>query len=302
MRKILSFIILSIILIFSIIFIRNNINEFSKIPTISFVYIVPLIILTISTLFINGLRIKLFGDYYGINLSINEWFGLSSITTMGNHMTPFRGGAAARAFYMKKIHNFSYTSFLTTIAASYVLRFFIYGLLGVILSLIIYQFYNFFNNILFLSLVLLTFSSLLTIIIFPIFRQTRNKFLNRIIKILEEWNVMRKNYDFLFKILLLDLGLWLIRSLKLFFVFKAFSFDIPFVFILLISVLSIISVFLSLTPAGLGVVEAVVAFSAEVVGVGFVGGLYASILDRIITVIVIFIIGPIFSYRLMKDY
>jgi uncharacterized protein (TIRG00374 family) len=290
------------ILIIAIIFIKNNLNEFSKIPSISPIYIIPLIILTIFTLSINGLRIKLFGDYYNIKLSINEWFGLSAITTMGNHMTPFRGGVAARAFYMKRIHNFSYTSFLTTIAASYVLRFFIYGLLGVILSLIILRYYNFYNNILFLSLVLLTFISLLSIIVFPIFRQTKNKFLNRILKILDEWNIMRKNYNFLFKILLLDLGLWVVRSLKLFFVFKAFSFDIPFIFILLISVLSIISVFISLTPAGLGVVEAVVAFSAEVVGIGFVGGLYAGVLDRVVTVIIIFILGPIFSYRLMKDY
>ena len=302
MRKIISFIVLMAILIIAIIFIKNNLNEFSKIPSISPIYIIPLIILTIFTLSINGLRIKLFGDYYNIKLSINEWFGLSAITTMGNHMTPFRGGVAARAFYMKRIHNFSYTSFLTTIAASYVLRFFIYGLLGVILSLIILRYYNFYNNILFLSLVLLTFISLLSIIVFPIFRQTKNKFLNRILKILDEWNIMRKNYNFLFKILLLDLGLWVVRSLKLFFVFKAFSFDIPFIFILLISVLSIISVFISLTPAGLGVVEAVVAFSAEVVGIGFVGGLYAGVLDRVVTVIIIFILGPIFSYRLMKDY
>ena len=164
---------------------------------------------------------------------MNEWFGLSAITVMGNHMTPFRGGVAARALYLKKVHKFPYTSFLTTMGASYILRFFIYGILGVVLSLIISKYYNFFNEIIFWILVMLTIGSFIAIIMFPIFKQTRNKFLNNLIKILNEWSIMRKNHYFLFKILVLDMGVWLIRSLRLFFAFKVFSFDIPFILILL---------------------------------------------------------------------
>tara|TARA_Y100000310_G_scaffold239808_1_gene243542 strand:+ start:5042 stop:5959 length:918 start_codon:yes stop_codon:yes gene_type:complete len=300
MKNILSKIIFIIIIIVSFIFIKNNLNEFSSIPKFSLIYIWPMIILSLLTIFVNGLRVKLFGGYYNINLKVNEWFGLSAITTMGNHLTPFRTGVAARALYLKKVHKFPYTSFLTTMAASYILRFFIYGLFGIVLSLIILRDYIFFN-ILFSALVLITIFPFIVFLIFPIFKKTKNNFINKIIKILNEWNVMRKNYRFLFKIVLLDISILLIRAFRLFFAFKAFSFDVPFILILLISVFSMLSVFISLTPAGLGIVEGIVAFSSEVVGIGFVGGVYASVLDRIIAVIIIFILGPIFSYRLMRN-
>jgi uncharacterized membrane protein YbhN (UPF0104 family) len=252
-------------------------------------------------IFANGLRIKLYAEYYNINLKPIEWFGLVSVSIMGNHLTPFRAGHGARAIYLKKKHKLPYTSFLTTMAASYVVKFLVYGGLGVVLSLLILRYYNIFNKFIFLLLIILLIISLVAIFIPPIFKQNKNKFLNRFIRLLNEWKVMSKNHNFLYKVIMIDVIVWVLRSFRLFFAFKAFSFDVPILFISLIAVLSVLSVFLSLTPAGLGVLETVVALAAEAIGIGFVGGVYAGVLDRVVSVIIIFIFGPIFSYKLMRN-
>jgi|TARA_Y100000310_G_scaffold13181_1_gene13499 uncharacterized protein (TIRG00374 family) len=301
MKKIWSWIIFILIAVIAFFFIRENIHEFSQVPEFSFVYIIPLVILVLLNLFANGLRIKLYSEYYNINLKPIEWFGLVSISIMGNHLTPFRAGHGARAIYLKKKYKLPYTSFLTTMASSYVIKFLVYGGLGIILSLLILKYYNIFNKFIFLLLVVLFIISLVAIFTPPIFKKNKNKFLNRFIRLLNEWKVMSKNHNFLYKIISIDVIVWILRSFRLFFAFKAFSFDVPFLFILLIAVLSVLSVFLSLTPAGIGVLETVVALSAEAIGIGFVGGVYAGVLDRVVSVIIIFIFGPIFSYKLMRN-
>jgi len=299
-RKIISILVLILIVIISIYFIRDNLDEFNNIPKVSFSYIIPMTILVILTVFVNGLGIKVFGKYYDIKLGINEWFGLSSITAMGNYMTPFRGGVAARAVYLKKVYNLPYTSFLTTIAASYIVRFFVYGLFGILLSFIIFKSYNFFNKTIISVFFVIIIISFIALIIPPTFGKTKYKYLNYIIKVVNEWNIMRKNYSFLFKVLLFDTVVWILASLRLYLAFKSFSFEVPFLFVLLISILFMLAFFLSITPAGLGIVEAVIAFSAEAIGAGFLPGIYAGILDRIISTIVVFVLGSIFSYTLMK--
>ena len=138
MKKLISILTYVILLILIIVFVRNNYEDFLNIPKISFFYFSIMLILSLIALYFNGIRIKLFGDYYNITLKLKEWFGLAAVTTMGNYLTPFRAGVAARAVYLKKMYNFSYTSFLTTITASYVVRFLIYGLMGILVLVIIY--------------------------------------------------------------------------------------------------------------------------------------------------------------------
>lgn len=71
-------------------------------------------------------------------------------------------------------------------------------------------------------------------------------------------------------------------------------------FLVIISIFFSISVLLSITPAGLGIRESFVGFSSEILGLNFGKGVIAAAIDRIIIIVLIIILAPIFSYILSK--
>ena len=135
---------------------------------------------------------------FNLRLKFKEWFGLGIITNFYNFITPFRGGMAARAVYLKKKHGFAIIHFLATLSAIYIIIFFVGSLAGLISMLLIWHYYNLFTLslfLLFLSILLF----LLGIIIFsPKLPESRNKWLNRFIKVINGWRLIKDNKKTIF--------------------------------------------------------------------------------------------------------
>lgn len=298
----LTILVYLILAVLTIIFIRNNYGDFASIPEISVFYFSLMILVSFISLFVNGLRIKLFGDYYNINLKKKEWFGLAAVTTMDNYLTPFRGGVAVRALYLRKVYNFPFKSFLTTIVASYTIRILIYSLFGIILSIISLTYYEIFNLWVFILFIGLFLISLIIVLFSPTFSIRKNKFLNWIIHILNDWRSISKNYKFLIKLGLIEFLFVSFMGIRLFFSYKAFNLSVPLLVVLIIAILSTLSVFLAVTPAGLGVTELVITLSSAFVGLQLTEGGSVALLDRLSSVIIAFSFGTIFNYILMKDH
>jgi uncharacterized protein (TIRG00374 family) len=81
--------------------------------------------------------------------------------------------------------------------------------------------------------------------------------------------------------------------------FRAFSLNISFWYCLMLAPLSILTTFISITPAGLGIREAVICFTSKILGMGLNPGMYAASLDRAVVMFWVFILGPIFGYILI---
>jgi len=83
----------------------------------------PILLLTLtgllaSCMVLNGLVTRDVVACFGIRLRIREWMGVTFVTSMLNLVTPARGGAAARAVYLKHAHGLKYAEFAGTIAAT----------------------------------------------------------------------------------------------------------------------------------------------------------------------------------------
>lgn len=131
-KRIFQILVLIILIVWFAVYFYQNIDDFKQLKIINAVYFVPLCIFFILFLINNGLILKYFLESFKIKLEFKEWFGLSVITTMGNYLTPFRGGAVARAVYLKKIHQFSYSYFLSTLAGIYIVIFLVYSFIGLL--------------------------------------------------------------------------------------------------------------------------------------------------------------------------
>jgi len=293
------FIVILILLIF--IFIKGNIATINKtISNVSFIDFLVLSILTIITVMLNGNRIKILSRYFKIKLKFSEWFGLSVTTTMSNYLMPFGLGTSLRGIYLKKKHNLSYKSFIATLGTSYITSFLIYGLLGIIILLFCYIKYNFFNYLIFSIFSIMLILDIIIILISPKINYTKYKFLNYFIETINNWGLMKKDWRLLTKLALNDFFVLIVYSLRIYFIFYVLSNSIPFTFAILIGLITIVSIIVGLTPAAIGIKEALIIYSTAIIGKNLNVGIGVALIDRGVALIYVFILGVIYSYVLIK--
>jgi len=299
-KKILSVAILLILVALAIYYLKNNISDFNQLAIVSPWLIILLVILFLITyVAISSINLYLLKPL-GVNLEVKESFMLSVMTGFYNLITPFRGGMAARAVYLKKKYKFPYTDFLATLAASYVLIFLVAGIVGLFSVYYIYKITAQLSLIILGVFLVSTLSMLFIIIFSPRIPETKYPWLNRFIRVINGWHLIRKNKKVVLATLFFSFLQLLIGSTMLYLQFRVFGIQIPFTSTLFITALNSIGILLAITPAGLGITEAITVFSASTLGILPAQSLSAALLGRAISLIVLFILGPIFSYILLK--
>ena len=123
---------------------------------------------------------------------------------------------------------------------------------------------------------------------------------NKISRIMNGWHLIKNNKKIIFSIIIFSLLQLLISSYMLYLQFKVFGIDIPFISAVFITSITSLSILISITPANLGIQEAITVFSALTLGISPAQSLSAALLGRVIQMIVLFVLGPIFSYVLFK--
>ena len=144
-RKFISYALLAIILSFFVYYIYTHFSDFKVLLNINPLWIIPIVIISLLSTIVNGIIFKNIMIPFHVNLKPKEWYGLSVVTSFYNLITPFRGGAVARAIYLKKHHSFSYTNFIATMLGVYVIQFFIITLVGMINLYFVYKYHDVFS-------------------------------------------------------------------------------------------------------------------------------------------------------------
>ena len=80
-----------------------------------------------------------------------------------------------------------------------------------------------------------------------------------------------------------------------------FGIEINYLSALFLASMGSLGILVALTPAGLGVSEAIIVFSALTIGISPIQSLSVAILGRAISFLVLFILGPIFSIILLRN-
>lgn len=299
-KKIISISILVIILAFFTYYIYSHWTDFTQIKIIKPWLIIPLVIITLLIAVTNGLITKYIVEPFGIKLRIKEWFGLSTITTFYNTIMPFRGGLIARAAYLKDRHRFPFTDFIATMAGIYVINFLVGSFLGLASLLVLHLQYNIFNPIVTLIFAGIFLISLIITIFSPKLPEFKNKWLNRIIKVINGWHMIKNNKKIIKVSFLVMIAQLVLSAIATSITYSMFSINVSFVKALYLACLGSFSILVGITPAGLGISEAIAVFSAIVIGISPTQSLPVAIFSRVLGTIIIFILGPIFSYILIQ--
>ncbi len=301
LKKRLDLIILVIIIPALVVYVFRHQEEFKLIKQIDYLFLFPMALIVLAIFALNGLITKLYVKLFGTELTPREWFGLSAITAMGNYLAPFRGGIAGKALYLKKKHQFPYTSFLAAYTSSYILLFLVGSLLGLLSlelfylshQLVDWRLVAFFFVVLAVIIAALKASSYTPTGEGRIAQHWRN--LN------QGWQYIKDDKSLLLKVSLLFLTNFIMISLQLYFGYMAIAHQIPYQAALFMAVILSFSIFTSITPGNLGVQESVIAILSQLFGLGFNEGLLVAGLLRIVLMSVAFTLGPIYSYIFAKS-
>jgi uncharacterized membrane protein YbhN (UPF0104 family) len=260
----------------------------------------PLFLMSVATLVANGLYLRVIAEKFDVHLTLKEWFGLASVTAMGNYLTPFSGGLVARAAYLKSRHHFPYAHFLALLAANYMIAFAVIGITGVLTMLTMIGTGRFsWPMILFF---LATLSTILLVSFFPSLSiGGHHRFLRLLQQAQEGLDVIRRDRVLLLKLIALTFFNVAVGALLFSLVFHSVGAAIPFKIALLIYLLTACTVLINITPGNLGVQEAVASLAAALLGAGADMGLLASLIIRSVAILAAFALGPIFSYQLSKE-
>lgn len=302
--NVISILVLVILIIIAIFYLNRYREDFYLVKNISILQLVILSLLVNLSGLVSGVRIKIFANFFKIHLTFVEWFGLKEVTSMGNYLTPFRGGAGVRAFYLKKKYKFPYKLFLSTMGGNFIVAIFTYSLIGMLLLLWIYIRYSAFNYILFVIIVVALLSSLAIILFSNKIPRIEIKMFKKIIdfmyKVKGGWEYIRKDPKKIFKIILVEFFYIFFDALSLYYTFIILLTKVPFTYVMLMTVIGSLSILIAITPGGLGIKEGALVWVSTLMGVSLEVALYAAIIVRLVMLIWAFTLGPIFSYILIR--
>jgi len=114
------------------------------------------------------------------------------------------------------------------------------------------------------------------------------------------WNLIRKNKKILSASIVIILTQILISCISTIISYHIFGIDLSFSKALFLTSIGSLSILIQITPAGLGINEIIAVFSGLIIGITPAQSLSVAILGRIVGMIIIFTLGPIFSYILLK--
>lgn len=288
-------------------YIKGNWAKFQELSLANPVLLVPVAIVGLFNVYSLGVLLDLTIRPHGIRLSRNEVFGLSALTRFGNYVSPGYLGAVIRAVYLKRKYSMTYTKFSSSLVVSSMLQFIMSG----ILVLLIYALRadSLVNSgpilviVLAMALFVLLFFMPLGKIIKFIKRlesKHNSKVLERLADALKQYGTVRSHPGLFY-----DMTLWVTAtiassSLILFLLYRVLGTSVevlPVIFIMAIGGWTII---FSITPAGIGVREGLMALAAQLMGVSIPATLAAAIILRLVTFTTVSILSAYYAPKLLN--
>ncbi|MBE2224797.1 MAG: flippase-like domain-containing protein [Anaerolineae bacterium] len=300
LKSILPILVSFLILFGIIVYLIFNPEILDLLLNLSVETAVILILLRLLFLALNGVFLKLFAAKLGVMLRFKEWIGLPYMTTMGNYLTPLSGGMLARAVYLKSRHALSFTHFATLLAANYLLTFWVAAFVGLILSLI---FIDQYPAVWLLAVLLaVVWVGITAVLLFPIPKLPGNHRLMRMINQgIEGWTMIKQDRILVLYLLILTVVSVFLNGFTFWYAYRALSTPISMQAALLVSLSSVFSVFITITPGNLGIREAFVSVTSEIIGAGAGEGLLVALLIRASTLVSAFTLGPLFAFILTRE-
>lgn len=282
------------------VFITRNVDRLVKLFQLSYDRLLLLAFLALISSLFNGWVNHLLYTYLGLNIPFLSSYGLATVNTLANQL-PLSGGLFAKGIYLKRKFDLPYTKYFSATIALFIVFLATNGTIGLTLLNVFHWsmgtpspfLINFGFGLMITSIFLLWIP--LQIAILP------EKWRGYLRKMNEGWLVLKKNQILLISLIGVQLLAILTMGLRFWLAFRFFAQEMSFHLCILYASATILTRLVSIIPGGIGVREGIVAGMAAVFGFEPGVSVIAIGLDRLVSTIVVAILGTGFTYLFSKQ-
>ncbi len=288
----------SVIVVFFVYFFLNN-EKFKPLLHINAYILVFIALAFVAGIFINGLFIKFILEPFKKYISMAEAFYVSVISSIGNFFATAGTGFGIRAVYLKKKHGLPYSEFISTLSGNYILVFLVNSLIGLLALFLLKDELSSQYIVLVTAFgVMFGASLLLSLVKIPVPKASatkKSKFSSvtrALYRVAYGWDRITANKKLMLKLLFLTVANFFLTVLVYWAIVHALHLTISFPALLLISVLGSLSIFINITPANLGIKEAIYIFSSSILGFTVSQIILIALIERGVQFIVLLALWP----------
>ena len=274
-------------------YLYTHADEYLRLLRLSVGGLVLLFVLSLGVPLFNGMQNTLLYRSLGVKeFSHRDGFLIAAASSLANQL-PVPGGLVSKGFYLKRMHQLSYTLYTSSTVALFVSFLSLDGFVGLLVLLYwALAMDKPASPSLWIGFSLMAASILVFVI--PVQSLRLPGALNgRVQRALEGWVHMRRNPLMVLKVLGLQMIMIIFAAARYWLAFHMLSQNVSLGQVLLMSNASILTQVVSIAPGGLGVREAIVGGVAAVLGFDMAVSVLAVGLDRLISTVVIFLVGGV---------
>jgi uncharacterized membrane protein YbhN (UPF0104 family) len=268
--------------------------------TIRWEYVALIVPLQVFYFALSGLVTATYTAHLGQMLKADEWFGLSMAATLISLITPMSGGVATQAAYLRMRHGFPISRYTALQAATFLMTYYVGGLVGLILLLGLA--WDTHQPVPWLPVGIMAAmaagpmaGALLPLEKMPLPRSGR--LIRWIQTALDGWREIRTSPSLLIRQVGLALLMLIVQAISIDLGLRALGEQIPFVQALFVGVTTDLA---RVTTGVLGVRETIAGLAAQVVTISAAKGLAAAALTRVAGWVSLFTLGPVFVHILSR--
>ena len=260
-------------------------------------YLAPMLAVPLLSLWANGRIGKDLVGEFSVRLGEFESYALSTANALGNYLPIPQAGAVARGVYLKRVHDFAYSTYAASVVVTYVSSLALYGLVGLAGLAFLktsgrsapWQLWLIFAG---LASSLILFTPLSAAIPLP----------KRLAGFRDGLRTLGRHHV-LAKVVVLQLAVIALTATGLWLACLALpgGEGVTWLTGLMMGLLVMASGVANVTPGNLGVEQAAATFTAHLLDVRPEVGFLASSLFRVMAIVVVFAIGPLLAHWLAKQ-
>lgn len=292
-KKLFSFIITVLCLGACVSFLVKNSHIFLIFHRISPSFLILFFIFTLLYTASNGYFSKIILTGFSVKVTFGEWFSLPFVTSLANLVTPFRGGAAYRAWYLKKLYNLSYSLFMVQLGSSIMFSLIIGSLFGFTSSIYFVIQQKPFAGYFVAAFFMIAVTTYVLIRSKIHIAANSNIFLKKLRDVLDGWHMIHTNTTLVAKLVLNVLITHSLSFILLYLAYRSLQINIGFMAVVFISITSSFSMLFNVTPGNLGLREGIITLCGIYSGIEMADAAAVSLLIRGVEVAVVTIVAGV---------
>lgn len=298
LRKLLSLSVLGVLAAATIGYIWLHYQDFAFVTDLNPLFLAALIVVTLGYLLTQCVLLRDSVRPFGVILSPMEWVGLMMVTFFSNYFIPF-AGLGARALYLSRRHGLSLTHFSVAMGGVLLVELLVYSVAGMAM-LAADAGTRWDSGITVLGLAMIAGGLVLATLVPPTLVPFGGRAGETLRLFLTGWRQMLAHRRTMASLLLWTIVQYACFALMFHLALKAVDADVSLRGAAAIAALTDFAFLIRLAPAAAGSFEVAILFGGQMFGVATAQALVVAALVRAAMIVWFIILGPWFSYRLLR--